>query len=228
MIAKRVYSAMAATALMFSAAQATAADLESVTERASYTMGYNIGQKFSQDGVEVDVDVLSSALRDALAGKEPKLTIDEMQSAMRAMQDLQMAKANKLGEANKKAGAEFLAENAKKEGVVTTASGLQYKIITEGKGPKPTSSDRVSVHYRGTLIDGTEFDSSYGRNKPTQFGVTQVIKGWTEALMMMPEGSKWELYIPGDLAYGPRGAGAAIGPNSTLIFEVELLDASVQ
>lgn len=228
MIGKRVYTAMAATALMFSAAQATAVDLETVTERASYTMGYNIGQKFSQDGVEVDVDVLAQALRDALAGKQPELTIEQMQAAMRAMQDMQMAKNNQLGETNKKAGAEFLAENAKKSGVVTTASGLQYKVITEGKGPKPTSSDRVSVHYRGTLIDGTEFDSSYSRNQPTQFGVTQVIKGWTEALMLMPEGSKWELYIPGDLAYGPRGAGAAIGPNSTLIFEVELLKASVQ
>lgn len=228
MIGKRVYSAMAATALMFSAVQTTAADLETVTERASYTMGYNIGQKFSQDGVEVDVDVLASALLDAMSGKQPKLTVEEMQLAMSAMQEMRLAKSNRLGEENQKVGMAFLAENGKKDGVVTTDSGLQYKVITEGKGPKPSSSDRVSVHYRGTLIDGTEFDSSYSRNQPAEFGVTQVIKGWTEALMLMPEGSKWELYIPGDLAYGPRGAGAAIGPNSTLIFEVELLKASVQ
>ncbi len=121
-----------------------------------------------------------------------------------------------------------MAANAKKDGVKTTASGLQYKVITEGSGEKPTLQDSVSAHYRGTLIDGTEFDSSYARGKPATFGVTHVIPGWTEALQMMPEGSKWEIYIPSDLAYGPGGSGAKIGPNATLIFEIELLKAKVQ
>ena len=132
-----------------------------------------------------------------------------------------------VAEANKKEGEEFLASNKTKEGVVTTASGLQYKVITAGTGPSPKASDKVSVHYRGTLIDGTEFDSSYRRGEPVSFPVKGVIAGWTEALQLMKEGAKWELYIPSELAYGPGGTGGPIGPNATLIFEVELLQASV-
>lgn len=234
MMSKSILGTVAAAALILSAVQVSAGDseLKTLTDRVSYIFGYNIGQKFKQDQVEVNVDVVAQALADATEGAEPRLTQEEMMTAMRALQDMQQAKQNKLmevvGTANQKEGAEFLAANAKKSGVVTTDSGLQYKVLTEGKGPKPTSSSTVSVHYRGTLLDGTEFDSSYTRGEPVSFGVTQVIAGWTEALQLMPEGSKWELYIPSDLAYGAGGASGAIGPNATLIFEVELLQANTK
>jgi len=214
-------------------------ELKSSTERASYTMGYNLGMNFQQQEVEIDVEALSLAIKDSFAGKEPRLSQDEMQKAMQTLQDMQKAKMEasqaklqseqaEVGKANSDAGAAFLSENAKKEGVQVTASGLQYKVLREGDGPKPSKSSTVDVHYKGTLLDGTEFDSSYGRNQSIQFGVTQVIPGWTEALMMMPEGSKWQVFIPSDLAYGPGGAGAHIGPNSTLVFDIELLQANYQ
>lgn len=211
-------------------------ELKSSTERASYTMGYNLGMNFQKQEVEIDVDALSLAIKDSLAGKEARLTQEEMQQSMQTLQDIQKAKMEAsqaklqgekalVGKANSDAGAAFLSENAKKEGVQVTDSGLQYKVLREGSGPKPSKSSTVDVHYKGTLLDGTEFDSSYGRNQSIQFGVTQVIPGWTEALMMMPEGSKWQVFIPSELAYGPGGAGAHIGPNSTLIFDIELLQA---
>jgi FKBP-type peptidyl-prolyl cis-trans isomerase len=233
MIVKPLATAVAATTLLVSASLATAeTELKTVTDRVSYIFGYNIGQKFKQDQVEVDVDIMAEALRDATDGKAPRLTQEEMQTAMRALQDLQQAKHNEamkvVSEANKKEGEAFLAANAKKDGVITTASGLQYKVITEGKGAKPTAASTVSVHYRGTLLDGSEFDSSHNRGEPATFGVTQVIPGWTEALQLMTEGSKWELYIPSELAYGAGGASGMIGPNATLIFEVELLSANAQ
>lgn len=231
MISKRFTSAVAATALMVSAGLVSAAEeLDTVTKRVSYIFGYNIGTKFKQDQVEVDADILAKALREALAGDAPRLTQEEMQTAMRALQDMQEAKHNEamkvVGDANLKEGAQFLTDNGKKEGVITTASGLQYKVLSAGQGPKPTTGSTVSVHYRGTLLDGTEFDSSYRRGEPATFGVTQVIAGWTEALQLMPEGSKWALYIPSELAYGAGGAGGQIGPNATLVFEVELLSAN--
>ena len=140
-------------------------------------------------------------------------------------QKAKMEETNKVdAEKNKKAGEEFLAANKVKEGIVTTESGLQYRVINEGSGPKPTETDNVTVHYKGTLIDGEEFDSSYKRNQPATFPVNGVIKGWTEALQLMSKGSKWELFIPSEIAYGPNGAGGAIGPNEVLIFEVELID----
>ncbi|GAA5315914.1 MAG: macrophage infectivity potentiator Mip [Candidatus Pelagadaptatus aseana] len=233
MTLKPIATAVAATTLMVSASLASAeTELKTVTDRVSYIFGYNIGQKFKQDQVEVDVDIMAEALRDATDGKAPRLTQEEMQTAMRALQDLQQAKHNEamkvVSEANKKEGEAFLAANAKKDGVITTASGLQYKVITEGTGAKPKATNTVSVHYRGTLLDGTEFDSSHSRGEPASFGVTQVIPGWTEALQLMSEGSKWELYIPSELAYGAGGAGGMIGPNATLIFEVELLSANAQ
>jgi FKBP-type peptidyl-prolyl cis-trans isomerase len=149
-----------------------------------------------------------------------------MKEKTEAMQAEQQEAVSAQSDSNAAEGAAFLAENAKKEGVVTTDSGLQYKIMNTGVGPKPTADSTVEVHYAGRLLDGTEFDSSVKRGVPTQFGVTQVIPGWTEVLQLMPEGSKWEVYIPSNLAYGPGGTGP-IGPNSTLIFEVELLQANV-
>jgi len=211
-------------------------ELKTSTERASYTMGYNLGMNFQKQEVDIDVDALSLAIKDSLAGKEARLSQEEMQQSMQTLQDIQKAKMEAsqaklqgekalVGKTNSDAGAAFLSENAKKEGVQVTESGLQYKVLREGSGPKPGKSSTVDVHYKGTLLDGTEFDSSYGRNQSIQFGVTQVIPGWTEALMMMPEGSKWQVFIPSDLAYGPGGAGAHIGPNSTLVFDIELLQA---
>ncbi|MCD9458280.1 FKBP-type peptidyl-prolyl cis-trans isomerase [Marinibactrum halimedae] len=190
----------------------------------------NLGNQFKRDDIELDIDIMAMALRDAREGKDPRLTEEEMQQAMTQFQEKQRAAkaeaAKAIADANSKEGQDYLTANAGKEGVVTTESGLQYKVITEGSGPKPTPTDTVTVHYRGTLIDGTEFDSSYGRGEPTSFPVNAVIAGWTEALQLMPEGSKWELYIPAELAYGPGGTGGLIGPNATLIFEVELLKAS--
>jgi FKBP-type peptidyl-prolyl cis-trans isomerase len=162
-----------------------------------------------------------------MAGGKTLLTDDEAKSAMVAIQaDLrkkQEAKMAVVGDANKKEGDEFLAQNKTKEGVVTLPSGLQYKILKEGTGPKPSASDSVVCNYKGTLIDNTEFDSSYKRGQPATFPVGQVIKGWTEALQLMPVGSKWQVFVPSDLAYGPRAPGGTIGPNATLIFEIELL-----
>jgi FKBP-type peptidyl-prolyl cis-trans isomerase len=177
--------------------------------------------------VEVDPNILLRGLRDALADRKPLLTDEEAKAAMVAIQsDLrkkQEAKMEMAGEGNKKLGEVFLTENKTKDGVVTLPDGLQYKILKEGTGPKPSATDSVVCNYKGTLIDGTEFDSSYKRGQPATFPVGQVIKGWTEILQLMPVGSKWQIFVPSDLGYGLRGAGGSIGPNSTLIFEIELL-----
>jgi FKBP-type peptidyl-prolyl cis-trans isomerase FklB len=198
-------------------------------QKSSYAIGLSIGKTMKRDGVEVDSAALSRGLRDALSGAKPLLTDQDAQAALVALQ-MEVRKKQEAQhaialEANKKEGNNFLAANKVKSGVVTLPSGLQYKILKEGTGPKPTASDSVVANYKGTLIDGTEFDSSYKRGQPATFPVGQVIKGWTEALQLMPVGSKWELFIPSDLAYGERGAGQGsnIGPNATLVFEVELL-----
>lgn len=188
----------------------------------------NIGKNLKRDSVEIDPAVLSRGLRDALAGNKLLLTDDEAKAALTALQAevraTEEAKLKAVAIENKRAGDAFLAANKTKEGVVTLPSGLEYKIIKEGTGPKPTADDTVLCHYRGTLLDNTEFDSSYKRNEPLKIPVGGVIKGWTEAIQLMPVGSKWQLFIPSDLAYGERGApGSPIGPNSTLIFEVELI-----
>jgi FKBP-type peptidyl-prolyl cis-trans isomerase FklB len=187
----------------------------------------SIGSNLHRQSIEVDPNLVRQGLEDALAGgktllseDEARATLTELQSDIRKKQQEKMQQA---GEANKKEGDAFLAANKTKDGVVTLPSGLQYKILTSGTGPKPTASDSVVCNYRGTLIDGKEFDSSYKRGQPATFPVSGVIKGWTEALQLMPVGSKWQLVIPSDLAYGERGTGADIGPNATLIFEVELL-----
>jgi FKBP-type peptidyl-prolyl cis-trans isomerase len=201
--------------------------LETSTQRLSYGIAYGLGARMLIDSVPMDMDAFNAGMRDALDGAEPLLTQEEIASEMQAYQEQAMAKQQveqaATGEANLAASAAFLAENAAREGVVVTESGLQYEVMNAGEGATPTADDTVEVHYRGTLIDGTEFDSSYSRNQPATFGVTQVIAGWVEALQMMPVGSKWKLVIPADLAYGAGGAGAIIGPNATLMFEVELL-----
>lgn len=196
-------------------------------EKQSYALGMNIGHGINRQEADVDPVVVARGLRDTLSGAKPLLTDDEaeaalgqLQTAVKAKQD---AELQKIGDANMKEGQEFLAENKTKDGVVTLPSGLQYKILTPGTGPKPTADDKVVCNYRGTFINGTEFDSSYKRGQPATFPVNGVIKGWTEALQLMPVGSKWQLFIPSDLAYGSRGAGGAIPPNATLIFEVELI-----
>lgn len=208
------------------AAQGASA-LQTQKEKASYALGMNIASGLKKQLVDVDPDSLARGLKDELAGGKTLLTVEEAQAALTELQNevrkKQEEEMQRVGEANMKQGADFLAANRTKERVVTLASGLQYKILTAGTGPKPSASDTVVCNYRGTLIDGTEFDSSYKRGQPASFPVGGVIRGWTEALQLMPVGSKWQLFVPSDLAYGPRGAGGVIGPNATLIFEVELL-----
>jgi FKBP-type peptidyl-prolyl cis-trans isomerase FklB len=209
------------------AKSSTAPALTTQKDKFSYALGMNLGTSLRKQSVPVDPAILARGLRDSLAGGKTALTEDqaratlmEVQTEMRKKQQEQMQLA---GEASKKEGEAFLAANKSKEGVVTLPSGLQYKILTPGTGPKPTATDSVVCNYRGTLINGTEFDSSYKRGQPATFPVTGVIKGWTEALQLMPVGSKWQLFIPSDLAYGERSPSPDIGPDSTLIFEVELL-----
>ena len=191
-------------------------------------IGTGLGGNLKKQSVEFDPSLVSQGLKDSLAGGKTRMTQEEAQAVLNEVQTEvrkeQQAKMQQAGAANKTEGDAFLAANKSKEGVVTLPSGLQYKILTAGTGPKPTASDSVVCNYRGTLINGTEFDSSYKRGQPATFGVGQVIKGWTEALQLMPVGSKWQLFIPANLAYGEQGAGGGqIGPNSTLVFEVELL-----
>jgi len=201
-------------------------------QKSSYAIGLSIGKTMKRDGVDVDSASLARGLRDALSGAKPLLTDQDAQAALVALQQevrkKQEAQRAVAMEANKKEGEAYLAANKAKDGVVTLPSGLQYKILKEGSGPKPTAGDTVVCNYKGTLIDGTEFDSSYKRGQPATFAVGQVIKGWTEALQLMPVGSKWQLFVPADMAYGERGAGQGsnIGPNATLVFEVELLSIS--
>ena len=206
---------------------APAVALDTTEERLSYGIAFGLGERLKADGVPLDVEAFGLGLQHAFDGTEPLLTQEEIGQEMQAYQEKQNAEraptAGMIAEENANAGAAFLMKNAEVEGVVSLESGLQYKVETMGDGPKPTATDTVEVHYRGTLLDGTEFDSSYTRGSTVSFVLNQVIPGWTEALQLMPTGSKWQLYIPADLAYGAGGAGGAIGPNSTLIFDVELI-----
>ncbi len=206
--------------------------LETLNQKVSYMIGLQVGQNTKRDNLELDIDAFAQALRDVKEGTEPRLSQEQMQAAMQEFQTQQKAEYEKaqkeVADKNQQEGEAFLAENAKKDGVVALENGLQYKVLVEGTGPKPALSNTVEVNYRGTLLDGTEFDSSYKRGESISFPLTGVIEGWREALQLMPEGSKWELYIPSDLAYGPGGTGGVIGPNATLVFEVELLDANAE
>jgi FKBP-type peptidyl-prolyl cis-trans isomerase len=209
------------------AESSTSVSLTTSEQRLSYGIGYSMGQRMVADGIPLNSGAFSAGVSDSLAGDDPRLTPEEIQAEMEAYQQAaaaeQQATQAALAEANLALAEAFLAENAAKEGVVVTESGLQYEVLTAGEGDKPGPEDTVEVHYAGTLVDGTEFDSSYSRGEPVTFGVNQVIPGWTEALQLMPVGSKWKLAIPAELAYGAGGAGQVIGPNAALLFEVELL-----
>lgn len=201
--------------------------LETSAQRLSYGIAYGLGSRMAVDAVPMDMDAFTAGMSDGIEGAEPRLTQEEITAEMQAYQEKAVAAKQaaqaEAGAANLATSAAFLAANAAKEGVVVTESGLQYEVLVAGEGAIPTAEDTVEVHYRGTLTDGTEFDSSYTRGQTASFGVTQVIPGWVEALQLMTVGSKWKLVIPSDLAYGAGGAGATIGPNATLVFEVELI-----
>jgi len=205
-----------------------ATPLKEQKDKVSYSIGMNIGNSMKRGPIDVNPDLIAQGIKDVFTGAKTLLTPAEMAEVLTALQQdmvVKQAEARKaLAEKNLKEGEQFLAENAKKEGVVTQPSGLQYKIITDGTGKKAKSTDTVTVHYRGTLIDGTEFDSSYKRNEPATFPLQNVMPGWAEGVSLMKVGSKWQLFIPSKLSYGEEGAGDAIGPNAALIFEVELLD----
>ena len=198
--------------------------LENETQKISYTIGVQTGQGLKAGGIEIDVDTFVRGIQDVLAGREPVLSPEEMRQVMMDLQQRMMAKMQEQSAKNLADGEAFLEENKNKPGVKVLPSGLQYKVLKEGAGRSPNATDTVKAHYRGTLLDGTEFDSSYKRNEPTEFAVNRLIPGWTEALQLMKEGAKWELYIPAKLAYGQRGAPPRIPPNSALVFEMELLE----
>lgn len=201
-------------------------ELKTQKDKVSYSIGMNWGNMLRRESVDIDMAILTRAMKDAIAGAKPALTDQQVKEVMTAFQTEMSARQNEkrkeAGNKNKQEGEAFLAENKKKEGVITLPSGLQYKIITAGTGKMPTINDKVLCHYRGTFVDGKEFDSSYTRGEPITFPLTGVIKGWTEALQLMPVGSKWKLFIPSEIAYGEYGKGD-IGPNSTLVFDIELI-----
>jgi len=206
--------------------------LKDKKEKVSYSIGVDIGNTMKKQSMDIDPDILAKGFKDAFTGGKTLMTEQEVTETLNSLRMEMMAKQQErmkeAGEKNKKEGEAFLAENKKKEGVVTLPSGLQYKVITEGTGKMPKLTDTVTVNYKGTLVDGTEFDSSYKRGQPATFPVNGVIPGWTEALQLMKEGSKWQVFIPSNLAYGERGAGNLIAPNAVLIFDVELISVKPQ
>ncbi len=216
-------ASLAATALH---AEETAAP-ESLKDRSSYAMGLDFGMMMKAREIECNADMFFRGLKDGLSGAEPALNMEEMQAALQAletqMREKMMKQQEEAGMASLAEGKKFLEENAKKEGVVTTESGLQYQVVEAGEGASPKASDTVTVHYTGQLINGTVFDSSVERGQPATFPLNGVIPGWTEGVQLMKVGGKYRFFIPSDLAYGERGAGQVIAPNSTLIFDVELL-----
>ena len=225
--AKKPATASAAKTTGSKTGPATATALNSKKDKISYAIGADLGKKLKTADIDVDPAILTRAMKDTLTGAKSEMSDDEIRATLtdlsKDLQQKQASAAKEASEKNRKAGEEFLAANKGKEGVVTLPDGLQYKVLTAGNGPKPSATDTVVCNYKGTLIDGKEFDSSYKRGQPATFPVSGVIKGWTEALQMMPVGSKWQLFIPPDLAYGERQAGPDITPGSTLVFEVELM-----
>ncbi len=202
--------------------------LDTDKTKASYGLGYQVGSQFQSAQAHIDREAFMAGFRDGLGGQQAALSDAEIQEAFQAMSALmeeeEMARRSAEGEKNESAGKAFQDENRKKEGVVVTESGLQYEVLRMGDGPKPGPQDQVSIHYRGTLVDGTQFDSSYDRGQPAVFNVSGVIPGFAEGLQLMPVGSRFRFVIPPQLGYGPQGAGGVIGPNATLVFEVELLE----
>jgi len=226
---KKTQLALATALVLGSASTLVLADeLETPEDRLSYTIGMDIGQSLGEQDMTLNVDLLVAGLRAAYAGEETLLTQEEALAEREAFMErrqAEMAQAmNREAEANLAEGEAFLAQNAQNEGVQVTESGLQYRVIEPGEGAQPSATDRVTVHYRGTLINGTEFDSSYARNQPATFALNQVIPGWTEGVQLMREGATYQFFIPADLAYGAEGRPGPIGPNATLIFDVELLE----
>jgi len=192
-------------------------------QKNSYALGANLGESLTSNGIPLDFEAFKEGFTDASKGAN-KFSAEEMQACFENINQMAMAKQNQGADVEKEKGKQFLTENKKRKGVIETPSGLQYEVLVMGKGPKPSATDQVKVHYHGTLIDGTVFDSSVQRGEPIVFGLNQVIAGWTEGVQLMPVGSKFKFFIPSDLAYGDRGAGGSIKPGATLIFEVELLD----
>ncbi|SDL88282.1 FKBP-type peptidyl-prolyl cis-trans isomerase FklB [Modicisalibacter muralis] len=223
---KTLVTVAAFTSLLTAAPLALAAP-QSDEAKLSYSIGVTLGQSLEQDIEELDIEAFTQAIKDVYAGEELQMSQEEMAQALTQFQEQKMAErqaeAKKIAEANLAEGKEFLDANAEKEGVETTESGLQYKVLESGDGATPGPKDNVKVHYEGKLIDGTVFDSSYQRGEPVEFRVDQVIKGWQEALQLMSVGDTWMIYLPSDLAYGPAGTGGPIGPNEVLTFKVELL-----
>ena len=217
-IVAAIFSALALSSL----AQDQAPQLKDLKDKASYSIGLNIGTNFKKQNVELNPDALVAGVKDAISGKKPALTETETREAMNSWSKELQEKQKAMADKNAADGEKFLAENKKKEGVKTTPSGLQYKLLKDGNGPQPKATDTVTVDYRGTLINGTEFDSSYKRGQPATFPLNGVIKGWTEGLQLMKVGAKYQFVIPSELAYGQRAMGPDIAPNSTLIFEVDL------
>jgi FKBP-type peptidyl-prolyl cis-trans isomerase len=217
---------MASAAVFTGQVLAQGPALDTDKKKFSYTVGFNIGQSLKHDGLDVDTEVLNQAINDVLKGAEPRMSLDEMQASIQHYQAKLAEQRDAAAAENLKKGQVFLTDNKKKKGVVQTASGLQYQVVKEGTGKKPKDDDTVTVNYRGTLLDGTEFDSSYKRGQPATFPVNGVIAGWREVLPLMKEGSTYKVFIPSDLAYGSRGAGQDIAPNSTLIFDIELLSVA--
>lgn len=224
---RRLIAISALSLFMMNAYSADAPALKSEKQKLSYAIGTQVGQSVArsiqQDELDLDSAVVAAAVQDALNGAKPRMSMEEMQAVMQAFQQKRAAEFRAKADANKKAGDEFLAANKKKEGVKELPSGLQYKVVKEGKGRQPKATDTVEVHYRGTHINGKEFDSSYSRNQPATFALNGILPGWQEALQLMKEGSKWQVFIPGQLGYGAGGGGGGIGPNETLLFDIELL-----
>jgi len=218
------YLALPIAMLFVGNAVAADASLDTPKKKMSYAIGVQIGNDFKRSGMDIDVSAMSSAISDMVSGKAPALDQTEMQEALNMLREQQMKKQVGVAEENKKKGEAFLAQNKNKKGVITLESGVQYKVMEKGAGKTPTPANSVVAHYEGRLIDGTVFDSSIQRGKPATFPVTGVIKGWQEILQKMKVGSKWQVYIPSELAYGQRGTGPQIGPNSALVFDIELIE----
>lgn len=220
-------SLLSVSIAFFCATNAYAVELNNTTQKASYTLGSDMAKNFANQGINIDIDALVAGMNDVINQKPLRLTDAEMEASIldlkKELLAKQAAKEEKIAQQNAQKGQAFLAKNKNKAGIKTLANGIQYRVIEQGTGSLPAEEDYITAHYRGTLIDGTEFDSSYSRGTPIEFQMSNVIKGWGEVLKRMPVGSKWEAFIPHNLAYGKKGAGKTIGPNETLIFTIELI-----
>lgn len=220
------FKSLAVLPLLFALPQVNASELQTDHQKLSYIFGVQVGQGLVNEGVDVEMDAFSAGIKDMLDGKQPRINAETAQKLAAAYQQQKAEEHQKQAQLKQQQSNDFLAKHAKEDGVKVTASGLHYQILEEGKGKSPTSADSVVAHYKGTLIDGTVFDSSYDREEPATFPVAGVIRGWQEALPMMKEGGKWQIVVPAELAYGQRGAGKLIGPNEALIFDIELISVA--